>query len=880
MYKKILLSILLSFVIAQQGHSHSHSTYDEYVRCAADELEQELQLLNPEFIIERDNQILKAQKLLSNNPQWRKGSEFQETIYIPVIFHVLYANAGDNISAVQIGANFDQINLDFQNLNPDGDEIPSSPNPSNAPYDPGIDYSHQSVRGTHDIVFVGAAGETSGNLLIEGTTILRYPISTSSVSGVSNASDLASSIEPDQSTWPANTNGLSGGYRDGYMNIYIAPLTGGLLGQAYLGFPESVVLDESVGSVEIPGTAGGYNRGRTLTHELGHNFTYNHVFNASSCGQTIWSDVPDQYINNRGANIYEWPAGSGNFYGRSAENSCISSTGKGDQFMNYMDYVYDDQMRMFSEEQALEGYAWAASRNWAQVVNGVTTQISSDVSNSTSNPIFTIDVTFEEEVTGFTQEDIVLNNGTIFSFNGGDGTTYSFDVEAVQDGEVKVKIAANSCTGVSSGESNLPSNEYTVIVDTTPPNTGNVSIGNIQDSQYIIPDLPTTTGGDVCSTGLNCLRMLLSDFTDETSGVQAYYVSVGLSPTGEEILPLTAKTTEYFELDNLVLNNYQQYFVNVYAQDLVGLNSSTVSASFYYFGSIIGDFDGDWDIDFQDYAYFIANYPGVDVDIAPVTGSPPYLFPNFDNELNEKDINLFKSLWNWSLERENGDREEPVYTNIGSGSFKTGLINDELKVQFDIDASSGQFYMEYNPDDYIIDFIPNNLNNDIVLDGSTIIQNNSNNKGIIQLEIADYSMSRSTPIELKFSFVNRTGTYESLRYSFSSYNKSNQIVKEGFDYLQTAPNKYRLAQSYPNPFTSGGTTIEFDLPKPDTVSMYILDIRGRKIRTLIDKENLFSFQSVVWDAKNDDGENVSSGVYFYQIKSRNFNEVGKLVFVK
>ena len=135
-------------------------------------------------------------------------------------------------------------------------------------------------------------------------------------------------------------------------------------------------------------------------------------------------------------------------------------------------------------------------------------------------------------------------------------------------------------------------------------------------------------------------------------------------------------------------------------------------------------------------------------------------------------------------------------------------------------------------------------------------------------------------MELNFNFINKTGTYESLKYSFSSYNKSNVVVKEGVDYLQTAPNQYRLAQSYPNPFTAGGTTIEFDLPSPDTVTMYILDIRGRKVRTLIDKENLFSFQSVTWDAKNDDGEIVSSGVYFYQIKSRNFNEVGKLVFVK
>mgnify|MGYP003323434792 CR=1 FL=1 len=108
----------------------------------------------------------------------------------------------------------------------------------------------------------------------------------------------------------------------------------------------------------------------------------------------------------------------------------------------------------------------------------------------------------------------------------------------------------------------------------------------------------------------------------------------------------------------------------------------------------------------------------------------------------------------------------------------------------------------------------------------------------------------------------------------------NQIVAEGYDFLQTAPSNYRLAQSYPNPFTTGGTTIEFDLPVTDTITMNILDIRGRKVRTLIDREQLFGYQAIMWDAKDDDGENVSSGVYFYQIKSRNFNEVGKLVFVK
>ena len=850
MYKKILLTLFFSFLLAQHNHSH-----DEFTRCATDELEQELQLLNPDFIAKRDAQILKAQELIRNNPQWRTSNNSQNTIFVPVVFHVLYASASDNISAFQIGENFDQINLDFQNLNPDGDEIPSTPNPSDAPFDPGVDYSHQAVRGTHNVVFVGSLGESTGAQLIEGQTIRRYNISQSTVSGVGEASSLASSTPTD--------SGIQGGYQDGFLNIYIAPLTGGLLGQAYLGFPESVVLGGSVGSVENPGTTGGYNRGRTLTHELGHNFTFNHVFNSSSCGNNLWSDIPAQTVNNRGANIYEWPSGSGNFYGRSAENSCISTSGIGDQFMNYMDYVYDDQMRMFSEEQALDGYAWAASRNWAQVVNGVITQVSSSVSYATSEREFTVEVTFDEEVTGFTQEDIVLENATIVNFNSGDGTTYSFDVQAIVDGEVEVSIARDSCVGVDSGDTNLGSNKLVVIVDTSAPEVGTVDIGNIQDTFYITSQNP----------GIN---LVLKNFEDDVSGISNYYVSVGLSPTGDEIYPATPFSSAFISIDESSLSglsDFQQYYVNVYARNLVGLDSEIVSNSFYYFGSLIGDSDGDWDIDFVDYAYFISNYPGI--DIAPVTGSAPYFFPNFDGISDEKDLNMFESQWNWSLAQQT-IRDEPNYTQqSGPGTRPSlNLVNEQLIVQFDPDASTSQFFMKYAPDDYVISYLSSNLNNYVVLNG------NDAERGIIQMEIADYSFNKSTPLELTFSFENNTDAYDFLEYSFSTYNKTNQIVAEGYDYLQTAPSNYRLAQSYPNPFTSGGTTIEFDLPVTDTVSMFILDIRGRKVRTLINKEQLFGYQSIMWDAKDDDGENVSSGVYFYQIKSRNFNEVGKLVFVK
>ena len=844
MYKKLLPFIVLFSLSFSQ---HVHDDHRDWVRCAADELEQELQLLHPEFIAERDAQILKGQQLLRQNPQWKTDLNSQNTIYIPVIFHVLYANAGDNVSATQIGANFDQINLDFQNLNPDGDEIPSAPNPSDAPYDPGVDYSHQARRGTHNVVFVGAQGETSGDQLVEGVTIRRYSISQSSVSGVSEASSLASATATD--------SGADSGYQNGFLNIYIAPLTGGLLGQAYLGFPESVVLDESVGSVESPGTAGGYNRGRTLTHELGHNFTFNHVFNSQNCGDVLWNDVPAQITNNRGANIYEWPTGSGNFWGRDGENSCISSTGKGDQFMNYMDYVYDDQMRMFSEEQALDGYAWAASRTWAEVVSGVNTQVTSSVSYATSDDGFSVDVTFGEQVTGFTQDDLVLTNATVTNFNGADGSNFSFEVEAIVDGEVKVSIAENSCTGVVSGDYNFGSNEVVVIVDRTVPIAGTLTIDNIQDSQYV--------------TRAPNLNLSLNNFTDATSGIGLYYISVGLSPQGQEILPFTAFSDPDINLNNLGLNDYQQYYVNVYGQDLVGLNSATVSSSFYYFGTLLGDSNNDWVIDFEDYAYFISNYPGI--DIAPVTGSAPYFFPNYDGVSDTNDLAMFESMWNWSI-AENG-RTVPNYTLQGTPPYLR-ILNGQLIVRFPVEASTTQFYFEYDTEKYAINYLSSNLNNNVILNA------NDQEDGIIQVEAADYTSDRSTPIELAFSFQNLTDNYEFMRVSYSSYNKSNQVISEGYNLIQTAPSTYRLSQSYPNPFTSGGTTIEFDMPVTERITMVVMDIRGRVVRTLIDKEERFGYQSVAWDAKNDDGDKVSSGVYFYQIRSTNFNAVGKLVFVK
>ena len=322
-----------------------------FVRCGTDELEVELQLLSPEIIAERS-------KFFAQVEANREKIDFSNTfkVDIPVIFHVLYSSASENISAAQIGYNFDQLNLDFKNLNSDGSKIPQVANPSTASFDPNIDYSHYSVRGTHNVEFIGFNGETSGASLIEGTTIRRYQMSQSELTGgVAEARSLVDSITPD--------GGATGGYQEGYFNVYIAPLEGGLLGQASFTIPHTVVETGTVGSVDNPGTASPYNLGRTLTHEAGHNFLNYHTFQHNSCSDTPnVSDIPVQITSNgSSANLY---SENDVWYGKGANNSCLGTTGKGDQFMNYMDYSADADLVMFSAEQAQTGYAWAYSYSW------------------------------------------------------------------------------------------------------------------------------------------------------------------------------------------------------------------------------------------------------------------------------------------------------------------------------------------------------------------------------------------------------------------------------------------------------------------------------------------------------------------------------------
>ena len=93
------------------------------------------------------------------------------------------------------------------------------------------------------------------------------------------------------------------------------------------------------------------------------------------------------------------------------------------------------------------------------------------------------------------------------------------------------------------------------------------------------------------------------------------------------------------------------------------------------------------------------------------------------------------------------------------------------------------------------------------------------------------------------------------------------------------PDIYTLYQNYPNPFNPI-TTIKYDLPEDQFVSITIYDVMGRNIRTLMNMNQNAGYHSVRWDAKNNIGEQVATGMYIYTIKAGDFLSSKKIVLLK
>jgi len=114
-------------------------------------------------------------------------------------------------------------------------------------------------------------------------------------------------------------------------------------------------------------------------------------------------------------------------------------------------------------------------------------------------------------------------------------------------------------------------------------------------------------------------------------------------------------------------------------------------------------------------------------------------------------------------------------------------------------------------------------------------------------------------------------------YEYPTYWFVHVAGADAGDNIVTAQN--RLFQNEPNPFNPT-TEIRYQLSNAGLVDLTIFNLKGQKIRNLVDAYEISGQHSVIWDGKDDENYDVPSGLYFYRLKAEGFLEIKKTLLLK
>jgi flagellar hook assembly protein FlgD len=89
----------------------------------------------------------------------------------------------------------------------------------------------------------------------------------------------------------------------------------------------------------------------------------------------------------------------------------------------------------------------------------------------------------------------------------------------------------------------------------------------------------------------------------------------------------------------------------------------------------------------------------------------------------------------------------------------------------------------------------------------------------------------------------------------------------------------RSLTNYPNPFNPK-TTISFNLTVGDKVELIIFNVRGQRVKELLNDDMKQGTNTVVWDGTDDYGNNISSGVYFFRVTTSDEGHSRKILLMK
>ncbi len=232
-------------------------------------------------------------------------------IVIPVVVHVLYNKQNENISNDQVMSQIESLNKDFSKLNEDLVKVPE--------------------------VF----GQLSADCEIQ-FELAKVDPEGRATTGITRRKTNREIWVDDDKMKSESTGGINPWDSKYYLNIWVCNLVSGLLG--YASFPGTPADKDGVvirwTNFGTRGNLSGtFNKGRTTTHEVGHWLNLLHLWGDVNCGDDDINDTPKQKSYNRGCPAFP-----------KISMGCDNSP-HGDMFMNFMDFVDDDCMNMFTVGQ-------------------------------------------------------------------------------------------------------------------------------------------------------------------------------------------------------------------------------------------------------------------------------------------------------------------------------------------------------------------------------------------------------------------------------------------------------------------------------------------------------------------------------------------------
>jgi hypothetical protein len=118
-----------------------------------------------------------------------------------------------------------------------------------------------------------------------------------------------------------------------------------------------------------------------------------------------------------------------------------------------------------------------------------------------------------------------------------------------------------------------------------------------------------------------------------------------------------------------------------------------------------------------------------------------------------------------------------------------------------------------------------------------------------------------------------------LYYKYPKANIPCVVVGTEEENEKVLPTSFTLSQNVPNPF-GRGTTISYTLPVKSSVDLSVYDITGREVASLLEGEMDAGYHTLSWDGKDNSGNSVSAGVYFYRLQASDVTKTRKLVVLR